>query len=549
MTEIDLLNEETLEYPYVEIPNTRTKISLILRSEAPIDESKLTKEQLEDLNSASVVAGQAGRMCYTNSSPSPLEYLIKSDKYRETTDKIAQQTKEAGHGSTREHVHYTFRIDGISRNAIYYLHSHPHYVSDMQSQRYCNFAETKPIIPDFESPEINQKASEAIANLVTGYSELYELLTPTTKELILERFPGKNNPKWEPKINDEAGKKAQEIARYLLPLGTPSNLYHTISELTLLRLYHQSQTMPVQPETRQIIEGLVATVAKVDPRIIKEISEPLEVDLDPILQLQDFSEFVKEYDNLLSGYQIKVDDDNQLPSKKLARAVRETFGKSSQELPDSEALDILFDPAKNNMLAETNGDITIDRLGQCLNQVSLSFLISLSHVANEQFHRHRAFNHTEQIQLAIPKNDYDIIVPTILEKNPKARELYLSLQNNHNKVLQELYDQGVPMDKLQYLFTNATRVRKSVDAPLGAIYHFIKLRTCLTAQEEIYHLAVSLTKQIRDLDPAIAKYFEHPSPCGVRKQAKKMPFCPEGERFCGVRIWDVNIEDFPKRYI
>ncbi len=538
-----------LEYPHVEIPQFNTQISLILRSEAPLDLSQFSQKQRDDLNSAVVIAGQAGRMCYSNSSPSPLDYNTKSDKYRETTDRISQQTNESGHGSTREHVHYTFKIDGISRNAVYYLHSHPHYVSDMQSQRYCNFSETKPIIPEFEDPATNQKAAEAVRDLVAGYTQLYELLTPTTKALILERFSSKNNSKWERKINDDAGKKAQEIARYLLPLGTPANLYHTISELTLLRLYHQSQTMPVQPEMRQIIEGMVMTVAQVDPRILDEIKEPLEADLEPVLQLQDFSKFSEEYDALLSGYQVKLDEDNQLPSKKLARAVRETLGKSSQELPDADALDLLLNPAINKMLAQTNGDITIDRLGQCLNQVSLSFLVSLSHAANEQFHRHRAFNHTEQIQLAIPQDDYDILVPTILEKNPEARELYLAIQKQHNQVLQELFNQGVPLDKLQYLFTNATRVRKSVDAPLGAIYHFLKLRTCLNSQEEIYHIAVSLTKQICDLDPALKPYFSYPSPCGVRRLGNEKPFCPEGAHFCGVRIWDVSIDDFPKRYI
>ncbi|HSV94547.1 MAG TPA: FAD-dependent thymidylate synthase [Spirochaetia bacterium] len=549
MTKTETEKNLEINYPHVEIPQYNSRISLILRSEAPIDTKTLTKKQREDLNSTTVIAGQAGRMCYTNSSPSPLDYNLKSNSYRETTDKISTQTREKGHSSTREHVHYTFKIDGISRNAIYYLHSHPHYVTDMQSQRYCNFSVTKPIVPELENPEIQQRVNDAAKDLVTGYNDLYKLLTPTTKELILERFPSRNNSKWEAKVNDEACKKSQEIARYLLPLGTPTNLYHTISELTLLRLYHQSQTMPVQPEMRQIIDGMVGTVAQVDLKILQEISQPLSQDIEPILQIEDFSKFADEYDSVLANYQIKLDDDNQLPSNKLARAVRETLGKSSQELPNEEALDLLLNPAKNKMLSETNGDITIDRLGQCLNQVSLSFLISLSHVANEQFHRHRTFDHTEQIQLSIPQKDSDIIVPTILEKNPEALNLYLSIQKRHNIVLQDLFDQGVALDKLQYLFTNATRVRKSVNAPLGAIYHFIKLRTCLTAQEEIYHIAVSLTQQILDLDPALAKYFQNPSPCGIRHQAGEKPLCPEGDRYCGVRVWDINIKDFPKRYI
>lgn len=534
-------------YPSTEIPQFGSKISLILRSEAPLINDNLSDEEKDTINSSIVIGGQAGRMCYSNLSPSPLDHLEKSDKYRESTENIAKSTREAGHSSTREHVHFTFKIDGISRNAIYYLHTHPYYVTDMQSQRYCNLAETKPIVPDMGNPETQQKANEAVKRLVDGYNHLYELLTPTTKALLLERFPGKNISKWEDKINTEAGKKAQEIARYLLPLGTPTNLYHTISELTLLRLYHQSQTLPVQPETKKIVEGMVDVVTQIDPRFVEELSKPL--DPEPTDPLFDFTSFADEFDSLIDGSPIKLDSDNQKPSNKLSRAVRETLGKNSQELPDNEALNLLLNPQKNKMIAGTNGDVVIDRLGQCLNQISISALVSLSHVANEQFHRHRAFNHTEQIQFTLPQTEHDIIVPTILEKNPEALEYYLEVEKQNNQTLRELYDQGVPLEKLQYLLTNATRIRKSINAPFGSLLHFLRLRTCLTAQEEIYHLALSLTKQLIELDPNLEKYLQKPSPCGLRHQSHIAPFCPEGERFCGVRIWDINIHDYPKRYI
>lgn len=538
--------EELPQYPQTEIPETNTTIYLLLRSTAPIDTINLTPDQISKINSAAVIAGQAGRECYSNLSPSPLDYITKSDKYRDTTDRIAESTRRAGHSSTREHVHYSFKIDGISRNAVYYLHSHPFYVSDMQSQRYCSFSETKPFIPHFENQEIDDKAAAAVKDLVDGYNQLYSLLMPTTKQLILERFPGKNSPIWEEKINEEAKKKAQEIARYLLPLGTPSNLYHTISELTLIRLYHQSQTMPVQPEMKKIIEGMVSVVSQVDPSILQEISIPLEA--DPVSPVVDISNFSDEFDALISGYPIKIDQIGVAPSTILARAVRATLGKSASSLPDPEALDLLLNPAKNKMLTFTTGDMVIDRLSQCLNQVNISALMTLSHVANEQFHRHRGFDHTEQVQFSIQDVERDIIIPTIFEKNQAALDLYLSLQKNHCQVLQELSQMGASPEKLQYLLTNATRIRKSINAPLGVIYHFLKLRTCLTAQEEIYHLAVSLTKQICDLDPALAKYFQYPSPCGLRHQAGVTPFCPE-DHSCGVRIWNVSINDFPKRYI
>lgn len=536
-----------LKYPSVEIPKFNSRVSLILHSTAPLDTNSLSPEKLAALNAAATIAGEAGRTCYSGTLQTPLDYLTRSSKYREVTDNITRTTRESGHLSTREHVHYTFAIEGISRNAIYFLHSHPYYVSDMMSQRYVNLAETKPLIPDLGNSELNQKAFEAAANLVSGYNQLYRALTPTTKELLLERFQGRNNPVWEKQINDEAGKKAQEVARYLLPLGTPSSLYHTISEVTLLRLYHLSQTIPGQPEVQNIIEGMVAVVSQTDPSFKQELTVPIEP--FPNNPTPAFTDFSEEFDSLIDGFPIKLDPTQELPSQKLAQAVRNTLWKSSRELSDAEALDLLLNPAQNKLLSETSGDIVIDRLGQCLNQVSFSALVSLSHVANEQFHRHRGFDHTEQTLLSIPQSDRDIIVPTILEKNPEALNLYLTLQKQHNQTLTELHEAGVPLESLQYLLTNATRIRKSINAPFGALYHFIKLRTCLTAQEEIYHLTLSLVKQIKDIDPVLGKYLESPSPCGIRRQANKTPYCSEGPRFCGIRVWDFKLDDFPKRYI
>lgn len=546
------------EYPSVEIPQTQATVSLLLRSTAPAIDFKDTENFSEEdyltwlenhsvVNHATIIAGEAARTCYSPNIQTPLDYIYKSDKYRQITDEVAKSTKEAGHLTTRQHVYYTFAIENISRHAVYFLHAHPYSNSEMMSQRYVNLAESKPMIPDMGNTELNQKASRAAADLVTGYGKLFKLLTPTSRELILERFPGKDNPHWNNQIDIEAGKKSQEIARYLLPIGTRSNLWHTVSELTLLRYYHLSRTMSSQPEIAHIIDGMISVVSQVDPSILEEITSPLEPNESALTP--DFNAFSKEFDELIETFPIKLDIDGQSLSHKLARAVRFTLSQSSKNLPDNEALDMLLNPKNNKLLSETSGDIVLDRLSQSLNQINISALVSLSHVANEQFHRHRIFNHTEQSLLPIPESENDYIIPTILERNQKAHDLYVSILNSHHQVLQELQNSGVPLENLQYLLTNATRVRKSFSGPFGAFYHFIKTRTCLTAQEEIYHLAVSLTNQLCDLDPKLGKYLQNPAPCGVRQLAGQTPFCLEGKHYCGIRIWNLSVKDYPKRYI
>jgi hypothetical protein len=36
--------------------------------------------------------------------------------------------------------------------------------------------------------------------------------------------------------------------------------------------------------------------------------------------------------------------------------------------------------------------------------------------------------------------------------------------------------------------------------------------------------------------PEIGRYIARP-PCVVRSEAGTRPYCPEGERFCGVTVW------------
>lgn len=149
-------------------------------------------------------------------------------------------------------------------------------------------------------------------------------------------------------------------------------------------------------------------------------------------------------------------------SSGIARAVRYILGVTPEALSDGEALEIVLDPNKNPLLAQVNGDIVIDHLSQSLNQAQISAVMSLSHTANYQLQRHRALDHTTPLVLAIPKTESDYVIPTILNSNQEALIYYLETLANHSQTLQDLSDQGVSLEHLQYLLPNAVRVQKSV---------------------------------------------------------------------------------------
>ena len=116
--------------------------------------------------------------------------------------------------------------------------------------------------------------------------------------------------------------------------------------------------------------------------------------------------------------------------------------------------------------------------------------------------------------------------------------------------MQSLLEQGVPQHQINYLQVKGAVIRKRAALPLGYLYPFLKARTCLNAQEEIYAIAVSIIQQLQVIDPKLAAYFSHPSPCGVRKLAGIGPHCPEGARYCGdPRMWSLPVDDYPDRLI
>ena len=72
-------------------------------------------------------------------------------------------------------------------------------------------------------------------------------------------------------------------------------------------------------------------------------------------------------------------------------------------------------------------------------------------------------------------------------------------------------------------------------------------RLCYTAQEEIWKTSQEEVLQIQKIFPLIGKYFG--APCWMRKQAGQTPFCPEGERFCGVTVWKLPLSPLSKTHI
>ena len=103
---------------------------------------------------------------------------------------------------------------------------------------------------------------------------------------------------------------------------------------------------------------------------------------------------------------------------------------------------------------------------------------------------------------------------------------------------------GVPWESAQYLLPNAFPIRFEESGDLMHLHHKWTTRLCYLAQEEIWRCCLEEVLQVREIFPEIAHHLS--APCGLRRTAGQSPYCPEGKRFCGVRVWELDLAKYAR---
>lgn len=485
------------------------------------------------------------RTCYSGKGIITPEEVSQDEKSRELRDKIAQTTREAGHLTTRQHAHFVFSLDRVSRSFIWsFLHSHPFYNSEQVSQRYVKVKKgnfTLPKLPPFEK-ELFEKT---LTLQMQTYENLITLLLPAVAEEYTKIFPARKkslqdkDSRWVKVIQ----KKAYEIARYILPIATQAYLYHTVSSLTLLRYHKMAQTGDTPSEQKYVIGRMIEEVLKLDPEFEKELSIPL-IATEEELNTSKAKQFIQEFDQRLGEFPSQLFDFSPTCEKTLAQAVRTVLGVVSSQLTDLEAIDLVLNPAKNPLLGDTFNVTTLSKLSRTLYHVHFTFQKKLSHTADSQDQRHRMTPASRPFLIHHYTGEPDIIYPKLLKEIPEAKKVFDEVNAQVVEAVNQLLKRGMSFEKAHYLLPNAWGVRFEESGDLLNWYHKWKLRTCYDAQEEIFYASVAEVSQISRLFPEIGKHIK--APCYVRKQASLKPYCPEGDRFCGVPVWNLPIAQYSR---
>ena len=484
----------------------------------------------------------AARTCYSS-------HLITPD---EITDKqrlnIGAGTFYSGHHTVYQHAHFEFGLENVSRQFVWsFLHAHPFYNSEQQSQRYVRLDHPQAYVPQtslFFDETARHIYEEAILRAWAYYRELSALLVPDAREILSDiwHIGPMSHPKRIQKIERSSEKRSIEVARYVLPIAAFTTMVHTVSGIVLHRLWRMCNASDTPSEARAIIGEMVALVRQQDSQFFDRFgTAPLEElpewkDVTPTRVHAD--EFAREFDAKLEGKTSRLIDYSANAPRVIADSYRAVVGLPESACGDDEAIDRLLNPARNLYRLEVLNIGVHAPMMRALQHANYTFAKKISHTADSQDQRHRMVPGSRPLLTLADTREPDYITPVLLAQNPRAKELYERAMNEAWVAKNQLLDRGVPPEIALYVLPNAKAIRLVETGSLLHLLHKWTMRTCFNAQEEIYQSSMDELEQLRKVHPQLARFIG--PPCHIRAGITT-PICTEGSHFCGVKVW----LDFP----
>lgn len=472
-------------------------------------------------------------------SEQPVAVEKVTEKQRLT---LGPSTWRAGHHTLYEHSQFTFRLYGISRLLTWsFLHSHPFYNSSQQSQRFVKLEKIRVYKPCLEGSACEIYES-AIRRAWTAYRELSELLRKDDD--LLDWLRGLKLPKGR-SLETEASQRALETARYVVPLAAQTGMHHTIDGLTLHRYKRLAELCDVPTEAKAVVAAMINEVKAVDPDFFDKIGEDcLALEQSPdyaffnALKSADpkwgTAAFNAEFDAELGGRSAKLISQTNVDD--LADSVRTVFGLPAAGLAAEEIVRLLLSPETNSLLCDTLNSLMQSPLGKAMNSGSYKVKKKISNCCDSQNQRHRMVPATRQLFLFSDTAEPDYIMPKSIAANRAARTLFEDAMEAAWDAKERLLKLGVEPEHALYVLPNAKAVRLVESGSLLNFYHKWRLRSCWNAQLEIYETTLDELEQLVELCPTVASQI---GPyCWLRKRGGRLPYCPEGMRFCGFPVWN-----------
>ena len=182
----------------------------------------------------------ACRTCYSELDPDDI--FERATTGQVATDKqqdLIRRVIESGHGSTIEHIVFTFAISGVTRTLSHQLVRHRAGVAfDQQSQRYLNYKRPSYMVPGSLAdapPELRERFTADMDDSLAFYGEMLEA-----------GIPG-------------------EDARFVMPNATRTNLIMTANLRSLIHMSGLRLCTMAQWEIRRLFQLIRHEVFSVSP--------------------------------------------------------------------------------------------------------------------------------------------------------------------------------------------------------------------------------------------------------------------------------------------
>ena len=182
----------------------------------------------------------ACRTCYSELTPEDIfQKAADGEIDQAKMQRLISNVIESGHGSTIEHVVFSFGISGVSRTLSHQLVRHRAGVAfDQQSQRYVTFKKAATMLPQTiadADPEVRARYEEQIEGSMSLYGDL-----------VGAGIPG-------------------EDARFVFPNATRTNLVMTVNLRALIHMSGLRLCTMAQWEIRRLFQLIRHEIFQVSP--------------------------------------------------------------------------------------------------------------------------------------------------------------------------------------------------------------------------------------------------------------------------------------------
>ncbi|HEX2221052.1 MAG TPA: FAD-dependent thymidylate synthase [Candidatus Limnocylindria bacterium] len=185
----------------------------------------------------------ACRTCYSEQLPDQIwDRAVSRQVADEKQQGLVRKVIESGHGSTIEHVNFTFAISGVTRTLSHQLVRHRAGVAfDQQSQRYVAFKKRDNYtVPDsIAKGDLPDELAERFQAAIDGALELYG-------QLLQAEVPA-------------------EDARFIFPNAMQTNLIMTVNLRQLIHMSGLRLCTMAQWEIRQLFKQIRHEIFRVSP--------------------------------------------------------------------------------------------------------------------------------------------------------------------------------------------------------------------------------------------------------------------------------------------